>query len=99
MKLELQENLSRQYNAFGQSAENYSKSSAAKPAESSGELVSSPSEKTIAVKSMMKMKSGSGIIFQLTFERLSRKVVTARMSEIVAQKLCTPSTNTRVRLV
>lgn len=34
-----------------------------------------------------------------TFERLNRKVVTASMSEIVAQKLCTPSTKTRVRLV
>lgn len=34
-----------------------------------------------------------------TFERLSRKVVMARMNEIVAQKLCTPRTSTRVRLV
>ena len=34
-----------------------------------------------------------------TFERLNRKVVTARISEIVAQKLCTPRTKTRVRLV
>ena len=42
----------------------------------------------------------SSDIFQWpTFERLNRKVVTANMSVMVAQKLCTPSTKTRVRLV